>query len=70
MKIGEQITLNMASEVEFSQDATAKFNAWAALDAIEDGMNRNDVMLIYGVTPNELEPYRASWERVCEEIYA
>jgi hypothetical protein len=70
MKIGEQITLNMASEVEFSPDVTSKFNAWAALDAIEDGMNQNDVMLIYGITPSELEPYKASWERVREETYA
>lgn len=58
----EHITKAMIPEFEFDEATTIKFNAWAALESIEDGMDDKDALLVYGVTKADLEPYRAEWE--------
>lgn len=63
MKTGDQITLGMLSDLEFSPETTSKFQAWAALEALDEGMGEGDALLIFGLSVKQLQPYKMSWER-------
>ncbi|UOR07425.1 hypothetical protein MUN82_10070 [Hymenobacter aerilatus] len=70
MKTGDQITLGMLSDFKFNQETTLKFQAWAALDALDEGMSEDDVLLIFGLSVAQLHPFIMSWQRECSLMYS
>lgn len=70
MKTGDQITVGMLSDLEFSSETTSKFQAWAALEALDEGMSEDDALLIFGLNMKQLQPYKMSWERENSMIHA
>lgn len=70
MKTGDQVTVDMLPDFEFDADTTLKFQAWAALEAIDEGMSEGDVQLIFGLSSDQLQPFKTSWERQRNLSYA
>ena len=57
----ENITMSMIPEFELSASVERQAKIWAALDDLDNGMEPEDVFMMYGLVPADLEPHRAAW---------
>lgn len=58
---GENITMAMLPEFELSPEMERQATIWAALGDLDNGMDEADVLMMYKLTPADLEPHCAAW---------